>query len=231
MQTTVAHNNQGQAAFTKTVLAVYDALVLGLTCHFIWRCPNQRVLASYQKNLSNNHLEVGVGTGFFLDHSVFPTSQPRLALLDLNTNCLERTARRIARYQPETYQADLLKPINIHADSFDSIGLNYVLHCLPGALPAKGIAFAHLKTLLKPGGVLFGATVLHAGVQRNPAAVALMHLCNTRKIFSNAQDTPEGLRLALQEHFTDVQMEIVGCVALFSGRCAVGAIKPQGDAK
>src|ERR1700677_1907413 len=89
--------NLGQAAFTKKGLALYDALVLGLVCRLIWRCPTTRVLELYRKHFSCNHLEVGVGTGYFLDRSDFPTSRPRVALLDLNPNCLDRTARRIAR--------------------------------------------------------------------------------------------------------------------------------------
>ena len=210
--------NLGQAAFTKDRLAAYDLLVLDLTCRLIWRCSSEHVLALYQKHLSGNHLEVGVGTGFFLDRCSFPASRPRLALLDLNSNCLEHAGQRVARYNPETYQANVLAPIEIDARRFDSVCLNYVLHCLPGALPEKGIVFAHLKALLNPGGVLFGSTVLQGGVHRTAPAKLFMRWLNARGVFCNKRDELDGLVRALEQHLTDVRVEVVGSVALFSGR-------------
>lgn len=79
-----------------------------------------------------------MGTGYFLDHCQFPSAQPRLGLLDLNAHCLAHARQRIARYQPETYQASVLEPLNLNTQPFDSISLNYVLHCLPGSFPGKG---------------------------------------------------------------------------------------------
>jgi hypothetical protein len=125
--------DRGQAAFTRTGLALYDLLVLRGLCPWVWRCPNERILAAYRRHLSNNHLEVGVGTGYFLDHARFSDATPRVALLDLNTHCLARTARRIARYHPEVYRADVLQPIVLDVRRFDSVALNYVVHCLPAS--------------------------------------------------------------------------------------------------
>jgi len=218
MEFAVEKQNLGQAAFTKPGLALYDFLVLQLICRLAWRCSNERILAAYRRHVTANHLDVGVGTGYFLDHAVFPAAQPRVGLLDLNANCLERAARRIARYRPELYQANLLAPIAVNARRFDSVGMNYVLHCLPGALPEKGVAVAHLKALLNPGGVLFGATLLQGGVRRNALAVGLMHLFNSRRTLCNRGDSLEGLESALKQHLRDVRIEVVGCVALFSGR-------------
>jgi hypothetical protein len=47
---------------------------------------------------------------------------------------------------------------------FDSIALNYVVHCLPASWPDKGVVFEHLKTMLNPGGTLFGATLVQVGI-------------------------------------------------------------------
>ena len=209
--------NHGQAVFSRPVLALYDWLVLGVTCNLIWRCSPARTLAFYGRHLSANHLEVGVGTGFFLDRAAFPVRKPRVALLDLNPNCLERTARRIARYTPEIHRADLLAPLHLPG-RFDSIAINYVLHCLPGAFPEKGRVFAYLKGLLNPGGTLFGATLLSGGVPRSALARAFMRLYNRLRIFSNERDDLAGLEFALRQHLTDVRVEVAGCVALFSGR-------------
>ena len=210
--------DRGQAAFTRTGLALYDVLILGALCPWVWRCPNERILAAYRQHLSDNHLEVGVGTGYFLDHARFSNASPRVALLDLNVHCLARTARRIARYHPEVYRADVLQPIVLDMRRFDSIALNYVVHCLPGSWPEKGMVFEHLKTLLNPGGTLFGATLVQGDVPQSATAAGLMRWFNARGTLHNQADTRTRLVEGLEQHLNDVRVEQVGCVALFSGR-------------
>ncbi len=39
-------------------------------------------LTLYDQYVSANHLDIGVGTGYFLDHCRFPAANPRLALMD-----------------------------------------------------------------------------------------------------------------------------------------------------
>ncbi|HEY1892314.1 MAG TPA: hypothetical protein VGG63_18105 [Steroidobacteraceae bacterium] len=116
------------------------------------------------------------------------------------------------------YRANALAPIELNVRRFDSIALNYVLHCMPGSLAAKGIAFANLKPLLNPAGVLFGSTVLRHGVPCDLGARAFMRLYNARRIFCNLEDSLADLRQALERNFRDVQLEVIGCVAQFSGR-------------
>jgi SAM-dependent methyltransferase len=203
--------------FSQGMLRYYDRL-LEFTCNWVWHCPIRRTLELYRRHLSSNHLEVGVGTGYFLEHSQLPGSEPRLALLDLSPHCLKRTATRLRRYAPEVYRANALAPIELSVRRFDSIAINYVLHCMPGASPEKGIAFANLKPLLNPSGVLFGSTVLRHGVRCNLGATAFMRLYNARKVFCNLEDSLAGLRQALETTFRNVQIEVIGCVAQFSGR-------------
>src|SRR5699024_9100523 len=146
----------GQAVYTKGVLAAYDFVVLGVSNRFLWKCSTQDLVAHYNKHVSANHLDVGVGTGYFLDHCRFPSTSPRVALMDLNQNSLDFAARRIARYKPETYRRSILDPIQIDAPKFDSLGINYLLHCIPGTIESKSIAFEHLRALMNPGAVIFG---------------------------------------------------------------------------
>ncbi len=208
--------DRGQVAFTRAGLALYDLLVFRGLCPWVWRCPNNRILAAYRQHLSNNHLEVGVGTGYFLDHARFSHAAPRVGLLDLNT--LPHTARRIACYHPEIYRADVLQPIVLDVRRFDSIALNYVVHCLPAPWPDKGVVFEHLKTLLKPGGRLFGATLVQGDVPQNAVAAGLMCWFNARGTLHNQADTRTRLVEGLEQHLSDVRVEQVGCVALGSGR-------------
>src|SRR5439155_20122042 len=62
------------AVYTKSYLeAVYDPLVVHFSCRYAWKCPNRRVLDFYNEHVSACHLDVGVGTGYFLEKCHFPS--------------------------------------------------------------------------------------------------------------------------------------------------------------
>ena len=218
MSVTVAQIEAGQAIYTRPMLAVYDLVVLGISARFVWKCPAALVEAHYNRHVTSNHLDVGVGTGYFLDRCRFPSATPRVALMDLNPNALEFASRRISRYQPETYRRNVLDAISLDAPRFDSVGINYVLHCLPGSIRSKSVVFDHLHGMMNPNGVLFGSTLLQGGVTRSWLATRLMAIYNRRGIFSNERDDLDGLTQALTQRFRDASVAVVGCVALFSGR-------------
>src|SRR5262245_12995142 len=207
----------GQALYTKPVLAVYDLAVLGGSCRLLWRCPARHILALYDRAVSANHLDAGVGTGYFLDRCRFPAPHPRLGLLDLNPNPLPLAARRLARYRPEVYRANVLEPIAIEAPRFDSVGMSCLLHCLPGTIRSKAVTIDYLRALLNPGGGIFGATLLGRGVEPGWVARRAMKFLNARRVFSNENDDLGGLEEALRPRFSQTWVRVVGCVALFWG--------------
>lgn len=208
----------GQAVYTKSVLSVYDFIVLSISNRYIWKCPSVVIEDHYNNHISSNHLDVGVGTGYFLDRCIFPSNAPRIALMDMNSNTLKLTSRRIARFNPETYEHNILEQIDTSMESFDSVGLNYLLHCIPGSISEKAIALDHLKQKMNPGATIFGATVLHKGVNIGKPARKLMMLYNKKGIFSNLEDDLSGLNTALSQRFNNISLEVVGCVALFSAK-------------
>lgn len=208
----------GQAVYTPRVLKIYDLLVHGVSNPWVWRCPTPRLVDLYERCVSARHLDVGVGTGYFLDRCRFPVEQPRVVLMDLNDHCLQTAAERIRRYQPTTVHCDILEPIPEGVGTFDSIGLMYVLHCLPGTIEEKACVFDHLSALLEPGGCLFGATLLSQGIRRGLPARYLMSVYNRKQVFTNEGDTLEGLRSALEARFESVEIETAGCAALFQAR-------------
>ena len=207
----------GQAVYSRPFLAIYD-WVIGFNLRFLWRCPPGRVLDLYNEHVSANHLDVGVATGTFLDRCKFPVSGPRLALMDLNPNSLAVAAKHLARYQPETYLRNVLDPIQIDAPLFDSVGLANLLHCLPGTMRTKRVVFENLRAVLKPGGTLFGCTVLYRGVKRSPLATLALYFLNATGGMPNKQDDLEGLKRILAECFPESSVKVVGCIALFSAR-------------
>lgn len=208
----------GQAIYTKRALSAYDFIVLRVSNRLLWKCPTRHLVEHYNRHVTANHLDIGVGTGFFLDHCQFPSQTPRLALMDLNQAALDFASRRVARYKPETYIRNVLEPISLDSTKFNSVGINYLLHCVPGSIESKAVAFDHLKALMNPGAVLFGSTLLQGGVDRNWFAKRLMDLYNRKGIFSNENDDLDALKRVLGHRFGSISVEVVGCAALFSGR-------------
>jgi hypothetical protein len=201
------------------VLRAYDLFVLGFSNRFVWRCPSSKMLERYEAHVGARHLDVGVGTGWFLDHCRWPVERPQITLLDLNENSLSAASVRIRRYAPRTVQANVLDPIDLADVRFDSIGANFLFHCLPGGLEWKAATVAsNLCPYLDPGGVLFGSTILGRGIAHNLLGRRLMRLYNRKGIFSNVEDDERGLEQGLASELTDLEIEVVGAVAVFAGR-------------
>lgn len=210
---------RGQRIYTPLVLRAYDLLVLGFSNRFVWRCPSPKILERYNTYIGARHLDVGVGTGWFLDHCDWPVETPQITLLDLNENSLSVASKRIRRYAPTTIQANVLDPIDLGDARFGSIGANYLFHCLPGEIESKATTVAaSLGPYLASDGVLFGSTILGRGVRHNLLARRLMRLYNRKGIFSNLDDDQRGLEQGLASTLTSVEVEVVGAVALFAGR-------------
>ena len=205
---------KAHAVYTPFTLSIYDVLVHGLSNRFAWRCPTRRLIALYRDNLSSHHLEAGVGTGFLLDRAG-TAGLSRLVLLDANRNCLDRAGRRLARFKPELHQVNLLAPLALDLAPVDSVGLTYVLHCLPGRMSEKLKAIDHLRPLMSKGATLFGATILGRGIAPNRAASALLDLYNAKGVFNNREDDMAALSDGLRQRFDEVAIAEEGCVALF----------------
>ena len=213
---------KAHAIYTPTMLSVYDVLVHGLSNRFAWRCPTQELLALYRDNLSANHLEAGVGTGFLIDRSGVPAFD-RLVLFDINRHCLDLAGRRLARFRPELVQASLFDPLPRMGQVFDSIGLTYVLHCLPGTMIEKLTVLDRLLPLLARRAVLFGVTILGRNVAPNFAARRLLALYNDSGVFNNLADDEAALEAGLRQRFDQVHIARHGLVALFTATKLVTA--------
>lgn len=205
----------GQAVYNRFTLNIYDMYVLHISCRFIWRCPKQHMLDNYQRNIGARHLEMGVGTAYLPNAVAYP-APPAITLLDLNPTTLTFGARRLARYAPTTICADVLQPLPLpEPASYDSVGINFLFHCLPGSWSVKGAAFRNAAAAIRAGGRVFGSTVLSSGVPVSAGARRLMRIYNERGIFHNTTDDLDGLRSQLSLHFPAYRISIHGCVAIF----------------
>ncbi|WP_342654452.1 class I SAM-dependent methyltransferase [Pseudomonas sp. F3-2] len=204
----------GAAVYSPFTLALYDAWVLGISNRYAWRCPTKEVLLPFfRANAGLRHLDIGVGTGYYLANAQLP-ADTQITLLDLNPSSLEAARRRIDRPGTRTLQHDVMTPIP-GDELFDSISLFYLLHCLPGPLDAKAAIFGTLKHNLQPGGVLFGATILGDEAGHNGFGRKLMAVYNKKGIFGNRGDTQLGFEAHLRQHFRDVTLKREGKVLLF----------------
>jgi SAM-dependent methyltransferase len=205
---------RGQSDYTRTLLTLYDPVVLGPVARFVWRCPTTRLRESYRQHIRDRHLDVGPGTGYFIDRSGLPDGS-HVTIVDPNPNVLEHASRRLRRLDVTALEADVLKPLPV-AGPFDSAALHLVIHCLPGPLPRKGAAVANVAAVLAPTGVLFGASVLGTSGPQTWLSRRVLGAFNRRGAFDNLDDTEEGLREILEASFEHVELETVGSIAIFA---------------
>jgi hypothetical protein len=156
--------------------------------------------------------------GYFLDRCRFPVERPQITLLDLSEACLRKASRRLARYSPQVVKANVLEPLELGAARFDSVGLNGVLHCLPGTLETKAAVFQNLKPFVEQGGVVFGSTILGQGGEHGRLARKALQLYNREGVFTNLEDDLPGLERALASEFSGHSVETRGSFALFIAR-------------
>lgn len=181
-------------------------------------------------------LDIGVGTGYFPVHAPL-ASGADVVLVDLNEDCLANAKSSLQRAHAEvggratTVVGDFLAqgdaPLSLYAPGrlpapaaagFDAVSLMFLLHCLPGPPERKAEAVVRTKALLRPGGVVFGATILAKGVRRNVLARFVLWMNNALGIFDNYEDSAASFAEPLQRAFHDVRVEVVGCMLLFEAR-------------
>lgn len=202
--------------YNPVTLRLYDAGVLGLTNRLIWRCPTATMVEHYRSHAGRSHLDVGPGTGYFLER----IDSPSLTLLDLNASCLAAASDRVGHGRSvASLQQSFFDPLP-REHSFDSIGLNFLLHCIPSH--EKWDRLSQLRGHLRPGGTIFGSTLIPDPETATLAARALNSTYNRLGVFGNADDTMDELENALRG-YTEVSTRRVGQVALFSAR------RPQED--
>ncbi len=204
----------GQRDYSRALLNLYDPLVLGPIARFVWRCPTGGLLERYRRHVRPNHLDVGPGTGYFLERSGLAEGSP-VTIVDPNRNVLRHVSRRLRQFDVTAVEADVLKPLPV-AGPFDSAALHLVIHCLPGPMSRKAAAIANVAAVLAPSGVLFGASVLGSSGRHNWIARRFLAAFNQQGAFGNLADTEGGIREILEASFDLVELETIGSIALFA---------------
>jgi SAM-dependent methyltransferase len=200
--------------YTRLFLTGYDLWLRSGAFRFVWQCPRTEILALYNGHVTEEHLEVGPGSGYFLDRCHFP-KEPRLTLLDASPAALAWSARRLARYSTALVEADIMEPLPQGDTVFRSVAMNCVLHLLPGALPEKARAIDNVLPCLARDGVLFGSTIL-ADSNHTWWSRAGMRIGNKLGMLCNLEDYADDLEQILRIRFEDVEVRLVGTMGIFT---------------
>ncbi len=205
---------KGQAGYNPALLAIYDVWVLKFMTHAVWKVPVEPGVARYRQHLGHRHLDVGPGTGYFIEHAS-PPADTEITLLDPNPHVLKHASKRLAAWNPVVVEADVMKPLPVEG-GYDSAALSFVLHCLRGPMSNKALAIRNIADVLGPDGVLFGGTVLGIHEPHSRSARAFLRAANKQGGFDNLEDTVDGLQGILDASFRHVEVERSGSSALFS---------------
>jgi SAM-dependent methyltransferase len=206
---------KGAAFYNARGLFIYNLYVLRFNNRFLWRCPRRRLLRHYNEHIRCDHLDVGPGTGWYLQHVEFPCQKPRVTLLDLSPDSLATASRRLRKLSPVSVNSDIFSPIPTD-EKYSSIAANYVFHCIPGDWQTKSVAIRHIAAVLARDGVFFGSTILGKGVRHNWLGRRTMARFNASGTFHNDTDDLAGLQKVLDTYFEKYTTTMVGKVALFS---------------
>ena len=171
--------------------------------------------------MGHRHLDVGPGTGYFIEKAD-PPRDTEITLLDPNQTVLRHVAKRLEERHPITVEADVMKPLPVDGP-FDSAALSFVLHCLRGPEGNKAVAVRNIADVLSPEGVLFGGTVLGLQSNHTKPARAFLRAANKQGGFDNVDDTAEGLRRILEMSFSAVDVDVLALSPIPSSICGAGA--------
>jgi SAM-dependent methyltransferase len=205
---------KGQAGYNPAMLAIYDVWVLRFMARAVLKVPIAPFVARYRRQMGRRHLDVGPGTGYFIEQAS-PPADTEITLLDPNPHVLRHASKRLAAWGPVAVEADVMQPLPVEG-GFDSAALSFVLHCLRDPMSNKAVAIRNVADALAPDGVLFGGTVLGTHEPHTRSARAFLWAANKQGGFDNREDTLEGLREILEASFTQVEIERSGSSALFS---------------
>lgn len=213
------NTNDGSKVYTPLSLALYDWWVLNISNNYAWRCnTDEFLIPHFKSHLGNNHMDIGVGTGFYLKKAADEIN--KISLSDLNIHSLEYAKKYISDEKLNScFCHDIFNRFTGELrGAFDSVSIFYLLHCLPGKMSDKKQAIINISETLKDDGTLYGATILGKGVQHNRFGSKLMSVYNKKGIFSNVYDSADSLETTLASLFEDVSVNIQGAVALFTAK-------------
>ena len=197
----------------------YDGVVNEFNCLHVWKCSRQYIINHYRSHISNYHLEIGPGSGYFLKRDILRKNPSinKLTLIDVNDDILDYSKQNLKdEYSNDitTLNTDIFSHTIPSDIQFKSVGINYVLHCIPGSLHENIDTL--LTNLNSTNYNIFGATVISDPIHMNPIAEYELMVLNSLGIFNNKNDTYEEFQEYLINQKIKHNITKRGYVALFT---------------
>jgi phospholipid N-methyltransferase len=198
-------------------LNIYDLLVNKINCKYVWKCDQRYIIDNYKKNIKNNHLEIGPGTGYFLKN-IKNTKNTNLFLLDINNDTLKFSAKNLqGRFNNiNSFNRNIFEDtiVSKTLPKINSVGVNYVLHCVPGNLEDK------IQSLINNIGQsninYFGASVVSNKELSTFVAKIELYFLNKFGIFNNKNDNYLNLVKYFEKNNIKYEIKIKGNVVIFN---------------
>lgn len=214
----------GARYYGALTLPLYDMAVLQTVVPYAWKCPLETEQKLYNDCVasSRNHLDVGVASGYFLQHAAWNSvDKPALTLMDLNPKATKYAAHRLEKTGQfasirET-TGDALEPFPT-PEKYDSIGLFHLLHCIPGDLLSKSAVLKHAGNALSQDGVVFGANVTPVDCEPNLFARGVLAFSHSLGALNNQLDSHADMEKVLDTLFDDYRIDRIGCMSLWQAR-------------
>lgn len=187
----------------------YDYLVNNINCKYVWKCDQRYIKKLYANNITNKHIEIGPGTGYFIKKYQFNN----LHLVDINQDILDNSKKNIINncQNIKIHNQNIFEYNNKINEDITSIGMSYVLHCVPNNLD---ISLDNLVENIKTNNqvTIFGSTVIPN--KKDFLAMTEIYTLNTLGIFNNINHNKEQLEYIINKYNGNIKH--VGNVLLFN---------------
>ena len=187
----------------------YDYFVNNINCKYVWKCDQRYIKKLYANNITNKHLEIGPGTGYFIKKYQFNN----LHLVDINQDILDNSKKNLSNscQNIKIHNQNIFENNNKINEDITSIGLSYVLHCVPNNLD---ISIDNLVKNTKNDNqiTIFGSTVIPN--KKDFLAMTEIYTLNTLGIFNNINHNKDQLECIISKY--NGKIKHVGNVLLFN---------------
>jgi phospholipid N-methyltransferase len=187
----------------------YDYFVNNINCKYVWKCDQRYIKKLYANNITNKHLEIGPGTGYFIKKYQFNN----LHLVDINQDILTNSKKNLNNncQNIKIHNQNIFENNNKINEDITSIGMSYVLHCVPSNLDRS---LDNLVENIKANNqvTIFGSTVIPN--KKDFLAMTEIYTLNKLGIFNNINHNKEQLEYIISKYNGNVKH--VGNVLLFN---------------
>lgn len=202
-----------------TALSHLDRWLLAAVYPGGWGGATREVLVPFfEAYCGATHLDVSVQRASCLTEVQWP-ERTSLTLLDWQQAGEDDDFRGPALRLPRHLPCEMLPTLSRDPFArYHAISAFNLLHRLPDHPHQRGQVVSLLATLLRPEGVLYGATLLGRGVRHTWLARQLNAHFQRRGCFHNEGDDLFSLQRLLRRRFDEVELEQQGSLALFTAR-------------